>query len=157
MQTECSITQKVDFVNSSFQITGKISITFFILFSFCLLVCSPSSNTDKASARFEAWAGSWSWRGGKTFIQLTRALLKVRPFTNSISLPCFIKPLFCWLLCQEFPVTLLSSIYCTSLALARYCVKPNIDAKRERASGVGFVPKDLWSPSLENLPTVWQG
>ena len=89
MPSEYLITQRVILRIRASRLLRKflslMNLLFFFSLSFCLLVCSPPSNSDKVSALFKVWHENWSPREGKTFIQLMHTSLKVRPFP---SLPC---------------------------------------------------------------------
>lgn len=158
-QSECSITQKVDFVNSSFQPTQEISFIYEPFFSLsACFVCSCSSDTDKASAMFKVWAGSWSWREGKNHYtyKLTCAPLKVRLFHSQ----CFPSPASQSLCFGEFSakrsLLLLSSFPALPLSWRVLCEAQH-RCQRKRVSEEGLMPKAPRSRSLENLPTAWPG
>lgn len=93
--------------------------------------------------------------GTGNFIQLLGSPLKARPSLTELPMPCFKRLLFCWLLCQEFPITSLSlHFHCPGPMLCHakhWCQKQEVQWKRIHTQRA---PEPLYWESPDSLARV---
>lgn len=89
------------------------------------------------------------------FIQVPFSPLKARPSLTELPFPCFKMPLFCWRLCQEFPITSISlHFHCPGPMLCHakhWCQKQEVQWKRIHAQRA---PEPLCWESPDSLARV---
>lgn len=105
--------------------------------SLVLPVCLFTFLPHGQSTYVECMSWQLEMKEQEHFLQLPLSPLKASPSLTDLPFPCFKMPLFCWRLCQEFPITSISlHFHCPSPMLCHakhWCQKQEVQWKRIHA------------------------